>query len=336
MPPLPRWISRELRHRPYLRHNERAVGQWVHFILEGRAPQPGPQTSDALRFHDIHDSLARFKVDHLDLYLLTAMIRVPVQRCTRPGRPDRSTLTNLHCLCRRALTPFVISSPQAWPCKVAPWVDCESLSGPAGGPARALCRQNGVTLFVWSSPADSSAASRHADRMLRSTRGQGLFCIEENFKRTGAGSWPPATVPHCPGLCLQPACTRSPARARPKERRGHRNLGTDELTTRYEEGDTKTAQGRFLRTQFLCPREVRVARRLLLNLSSATLRYDGLSLVDSRGREYRHFGEQLEFIDDEVECPPSRLPPGPYSVKRRKTEPPGRKGALLPKASPGS
>ena len=71
-----------------------------------------------------------------------------------------------------------------------------------------------------------------------------------------------------------------------------------------EEGDTKTAQGRFLRTQFQ-----------LLNLSSATLRYDGLSLVDGRGREYRHFGEQLEFIDDEVECPPSRLPPGPYSLK---------------------
>ena len=76
----------------------------------------------------------------------------------------------------------------------------------------------------------------------------------------------------------------------------------NELTN--EEGDTKTAQGRFLRTQFQ-----------LLNLSSATLRYDGLSLVDSRGREYRHFGEQLEFIDDEVECPPSRLPPGPYSLK---------------------
>ena len=75
-----------------------------------------------------------------------------------------------------------------------------------------------------------------------------------------------------------------------------------ELTN--EEGDTATTQGRFIQAQFR-----------LLNLSSGALGYDGLTLVDDLGRRYSHFGEFLEFIDDDSECPPSRIPPGPYSLK---------------------
>ena len=71
-----------------------------------------------------------------------------------------------------------------------------------------------------------------------------------------------------------------------------------------ENGDTATTQGRFLQTQFQ-----------LLNLGSGTLRYDGMTLVDRRGRQYSHFGEFLNFIADDEECPPSRIPPGPYSLK---------------------
>ena len=40
-----------------------------------------------------------------------------------------------------------------------------------------------------------------------------------------------------------------------------------------------------------------------------------MSLVDGRGREYSHFAERLKFIADDIECPPSRIPPGPYSLK---------------------
>ena len=71
-----------------------------------------------------------------------------------------------------------------------------------------------------------------------------------------------------------------------------------------EDGDTATTQGRFVQTKFR-----------LLNLSSGPLGYDGLTLVDGRGRSYSHFGEHLEFIDNNSECPPSRIPPGPYSLK---------------------
>ena len=71
-----------------------------------------------------------------------------------------------------------------------------------------------------------------------------------------------------------------------------------------DEGDSVTTQGRFLQTQFR-----------LLNLSSGSLGYDGVTLIDGRGRRYSHFGEHLEFVDDDSECPPARIPPGPYSLK---------------------
>ena len=71
-----------------------------------------------------------------------------------------------------------------------------------------------------------------------------------------------------------------------------------------DKGDNATTQGRFIQTQFR-----------LQNLSSGALGYDGLTLVDDLGRRYSHFGEFLEFIEDDSECPPSRIPPGPHSLK---------------------
>ena len=83
-------------------------------------------------------------------------------------------------------------------------------------------------------------------------------------------------------------------------------LSVEELgqELKNDEGDTATTAGRFMQTQFQ-----------LLNLGRRTLRYDGVSLVDGRGREYSHFGERLNFIANDIECPPSRIPPGPYSLK---------------------
>ena len=71
-----------------------------------------------------------------------------------------------------------------------------------------------------------------------------------------------------------------------------------------EDGDTATTQGRFLQTQFQ-----------LLNLSSGKLGYGGVTLRDSRGQGYRHFGERLEFIDDNKECPPSLFPPNRHPIE---------------------
>lgn len=83
------------------------------------------------------------------------------------------------------------------------------------------------------------------------------------------------------------------------------NLG-QELTT--DDGETATTQGSFLQTQFR-----------LLNLSSENLEYEGVALSSDSGREYWHFGERLNFIDDDFECTPSRLParlpPGLYTLR---------------------
>ncbi len=71
-----------------------------------------------------------------------------------------------------------------------------------------------------------------------------------------------------------------------------------------DEGDTATTEGRFMKVEFL-----------LLNLGTETLGYDGVILEDSDGRKYSHFGERLEFIDDEQKCPPSLIPPRTHSLK---------------------
>ncbi len=85
-----------------------------------------------------------------------------------------------------------------------------------------------------------------------------------------------------------------------------RVLSVEELgqELRNEDGREETTEGRFVQVQFQ-----------LLNLGSETLGYDGVILEDNSGRKYAHFGERLEYIDDEVECPPSLIPPRVYSLK---------------------
>ena len=85
-----------------------------------------------------------------------------------------------------------------------------------------------------------------------------------------------------------------------------RVLSVEELgqELRNEEGESATTEGRFVKVQFG-----------LLNLGSVTLGYTGVILQDSENRKYSHFGERLEFIDDEQKCPPALIPPRTYSLK---------------------
>ena len=85
-----------------------------------------------------------------------------------------------------------------------------------------------------------------------------------------------------------------------------RVLSVEELgqELRNEKGKKETTEGRYVQVQFQ-----------LLNLGSGTLGYGGVILEDSDGRKYTHFGERLEYIDDEVECPPSLIPPRSYPLK---------------------
>ena len=215
--------------------NERAVGQWIHsrgvrdeVVILAKGAHHSQDRRRVTPFDiqsDIHDSLARFKVDHLDLYLL---------HHDDPSQPVGPLVETLHAAreagqihayggsnwtverlrevnayaAAHGLTPFVVSSPQFSLAvqQVAPWVDCESLSGPAGGPARAWCRQNGVTLFVWSSLAGGFFSGRfRRDNLDTLTEcydqlAVKVYCIEENFKRQDRAQELAAskgvTVPH--------------------------------------------------------------------------------------------------------------------------------------------
>ena len=198
--------------------NERTVGQWIHsrgvrdeIVILGKGAHHSPDRKRVTPFDiqsDIHDSLARFKVDHIDLYLLHR---------DDPTQPVGPLVETLHAAreagqigayggsnwsverLREAneyaaahwLTPFAVSSPQFSLAEqqVSPWIDCESLSGPAGGSARAWCRQTGVTLFVWSSLAGGFFSGRfRRDNLDTLTQPYDrlavkVYCFEENFQR---------------------------------------------------------------------------------------------------------------------------------------------------------
>ncbi|MDE0181202.1 MAG: aldo/keto reductase [Caldilineaceae bacterium] len=198
--------------------NERTVGQWIHsrgvrdeIVILGKGAHHSPDRKRVTPFDiqsDIHDSLARFKIDHIDLYLLHR---------DDPAQPVGPVVETLHAAreagqihayggsnwsaarlkeaneyaAAHGLTPFIVSSPQFSLAvqQVSPWIDCESLSGPEGEPARAWCRQNGVTLFVWSSLAGGFFSGRfRRDNLDTLTQPYDqlavkVYCFEENFRR---------------------------------------------------------------------------------------------------------------------------------------------------------
>ncbi len=198
--------------------NERTVGQWIHsrgvrdeIVILGKGAHHSPDRKRVTPFDiqsDIHDSLARFNIDYIELYLLHR------DDPTQPVGPLVETLHaareagQIHAYggsnwsverlreaneyaAAHGLTPFVVSSPQFSLAEqqVSPWIDCESLSGTAGEPARAWCRQNGVALFVWSSLAGGFFSGRfRRDNLETLTQPYDqlavkVYCFEENFRR---------------------------------------------------------------------------------------------------------------------------------------------------------
>ena len=198
--------------------NERTVGQWIHsrgvrdeIVILGKGAHNSPDRKRVTPFDiqsDIHDSLARFKVDHIDLYLLhkddPTQLVGPLVETLHAAREagqigayggsnwsvERLREANEYAAAH-GLTPFAVSSPQYSLAvqQVSPWIDCESLSGQEGEPARAWCRQNGVTLFVWSSLAGGFFSGRfRRDNLDTLTQPYDqlavkVYCFEENFRR---------------------------------------------------------------------------------------------------------------------------------------------------------
>ena len=198
--------------------SERAFGQWIHergvrdkVVILGKGAHHSQDRKRVTPYDiqsDLHDSLARFKVDSIDLYVLHR---------DDPDKPIGPIVETLHAAkeagqinayggsnwsaerlqeaneyaAAHGLTPFVASSPQfSLAVQIEPpWRDCVSLSGPAGEDARAWCRANGVTLLVWSSLAGGFFSGRFRRDNLDSFTewydqlAVKVYCNEENFQR---------------------------------------------------------------------------------------------------------------------------------------------------------
>jgi aryl-alcohol dehydrogenase-like predicted oxidoreductase len=198
--------------------NERAVGQWVHdrglrekvvIIAKGaHHNQDRKRVTPHDITADIYDSLARFKFDYLDLYILHRDDRsVPVgpiievlNEHQKAGRirafggsnwsHQRFDEANRYAA-EHGLTPFAASSPNLSLAEQVqePWDGCVSIGGPKGKDSRAYYQAQQTPLFTWSSLAGGFFSGRfrrdnletfteYLDKLCVTS-----YCYEENFKR---------------------------------------------------------------------------------------------------------------------------------------------------------
>jgi aryl-alcohol dehydrogenase-like predicted oxidoreductase len=197
---------------------ERTLGRWIrergvrdrvviitkgaHHNQDRRRVTPFDITAD------LHDSLARFQVDSIDLYLLhrddpSAPVGPIVEILNEhhaAGRihafggsnwsHERIAAANEYAA-SRGLTPFAVSSPQFSLAEmvVEPWPECISISGPAAATARAYYEQTQIPLFTWSSLAGGFFSGRfRRDNLDQFTSGLDAVCVksycyEANFGR---------------------------------------------------------------------------------------------------------------------------------------------------------
>ncbi len=196
--------------------NERAVGQWVRdrglrdkIVMLGKGAH---HNSDRKRVtphditSDIFDSLARFKFDYIDLYILHRDdVSIPVGPIVevlnehhKAGRikafggsnwsHQRIQEANAYAA-ERGLTPFAVTSPNfslATQFK-EPWDGCISISG--NQEARSYYQKEQIPIFAWSSLAGGFFSGRFKRDNLASFDGYfdklcvESYCYEENFQR---------------------------------------------------------------------------------------------------------------------------------------------------------
>lgn len=197
---------------------ERVVGRWLNergvrdkmvLIAKGAHPYGDrPRVTPYDIEADINDSLARFKTDFLDIYLLHR---------DNPGVPVGPIVEKLHEYHEKGiigvyggsnwsvsriqeaiayakehgLQPFTVSSPNfSLADQVAePWPDCLTISGPGRADERAWYAQQNMPLFTWSSMAGGFFSGRftrdnldqfekYADKIVVNA-----YVSEENFQR---------------------------------------------------------------------------------------------------------------------------------------------------------
>jgi aryl-alcohol dehydrogenase-like predicted oxidoreductase len=198
--------------------NERSVGKWINtrgirdqVVIIGKGAHHNADRKRVTPFDissDVFDSLARFKTDYIDLYLLHR------DDPTQPGGPIIDAL-NEHLKAGRIhafgasnwsreriqeanayaqahnLAPFIASSPNFSLAEQvqAPWPDCITISGRQGADARAWYQHEQMPIFAWSSLAGGFFSGRfrrdnldtfdsYLDKLCVTS-----YCVEENFQR---------------------------------------------------------------------------------------------------------------------------------------------------------
>lgn len=198
--------------------NERTVGDWIRtrgirdkvvILAKGSHPYEGHnRCTPADIASDISDSLERFGVESMDLYILHRDdLSVPVGEIVdaldehkRAGRIDayggsnwthhRIAAAQEHAA-QHGRTPFAASSPQlglAWPQREV-WEGCLTIGGPDGAEAQRWYAQHDIAVMPWSSlGAGIFSGKFRRDNLDTFTDYMEALCAEcygheENFRR---------------------------------------------------------------------------------------------------------------------------------------------------------
>jgi len=198
--------------------NERTVGQWVRsrglreqVVIIGKGAHHNQDRRRVTPFDitsDLHDSLARFKFEYIDLYLLhrddpsapVGPIVETLNEHLRAGRirafggsnwtHQRVAEANAYAR-EHGLTPFAATSPNFSLAEQVkePWAECVSIGGPRGREARAWYAREGIPVFAWSSLAAGFFSGRFTrDNLAAFEDWQdklcvNCYCYEDNFRR---------------------------------------------------------------------------------------------------------------------------------------------------------
>jgi aryl-alcohol dehydrogenase-like predicted oxidoreductase len=198
--------------------NERLVGQWVRdrgvrdkVVIIGKGAHHNQDRQRVTPFDitsDLYDSLARFKFDYIDLYLLhrddesqpVEPIIDVLNEHLKAGRinafggsnwsPQRLQAANDYAAAN-GLTPFIASSPNFSLAEQVqePWPNCKTISGPENAAAREWYQAQKMPLFTWSSLAGGFFSGRftrdnldtfdsYMDKLCVTS-----YCSEANFQR---------------------------------------------------------------------------------------------------------------------------------------------------------
>jgi aryl-alcohol dehydrogenase-like predicted oxidoreductase len=197
---------------------ERVLGRWIderdlheQIVIITKGAHPNTDRNRVTPFDitsDLHDSLARLKVEAIDLYLLhrddpTVPVGPIVEvlnehkemglirafggsNWTHERIQAANTYAETH-----GLTPFIASSPQFSLAEMVqpPWRGCISIGSSSDEAARAWYRQTQMALFTWSSLAGGFLSGRFARSNLDTFESYfdqlcvNSYCYEDNFRR---------------------------------------------------------------------------------------------------------------------------------------------------------